>query len=100
MDTGNDKGLPTDKPYGVLTRMMRIKIRLCNLSNRIKFHLCRSRVMAVLCIMGMGFIMNVSASALKKKSVIFDFCLGFSSSVVKSDHVCLLIVLESCLAQI
>lgn len=49
------KGLSTDKPRDALTRMTRIKIRLCNLSNRIKSHLSHTGVMAVLCITAEGF---------------------------------------------
>lgn len=80
---------------------MRIKIRLCNLSNRIKFHLSHSGVMAVLCIIAEGFHKECVGHIHDiKHSVISDFCLAFSSPVVKSHHVRMLIVSESCLAQI
>lgn len=70
------EGSSADRPRGALTGMMRIKLCLYNLSNRIKFHLCRSGVMLVLCITAEGFQNECfRISVIKKHIVISDFCL-------------------------
>lgn len=76
--TGKDQSPTDDKPLRyTLTRLMRMKICLCNLPNQITFHLPRSGGMLVLCVMAQGSERLVIVMI--KNTVISDLCRGFSS---------------------